>query len=113
MLRAIGALSDTRDASGPIVCEASRRAASWDEYAPADVVVGIPASISPAQSDESPPPTDLLDLVVVDEAHHAPAATWMAILDYFDARAMLLTSTPHRRGKKRMPGKLVYYFALR
>lgn len=113
VLRAIGALPTDSGVEGPTVHEASGRAASWDEYEDADVVIGIPASVSPAQFKDNLPPTDLFDLIVVDEAHHAPAATWMAILDHFDSRALLLTATPHRRDRKRLPGKLSYYFPLR
>ena len=75
--------------------------------------MGLPASISPAYFEASPPPSDLFDLIIVDEAHHAPASTWLSILDYFRGRALLLTATPHRRDKRRIPGKLVYYFPLR
>ena len=50
---------------------------------------------------------------MVDEAHHAPATTWNAILEHFTARSLLLTATPQRRDRKRLPGKLVYYYPLR
>jgi superfamily II DNA or RNA helicase len=113
VLRHIGALPDEDDFVAPIVLEASGRSINWVEYQDADVVVGIPTSVSPAQLTENPPPVDMFDLIVVDEAHHAPAATWMAILEHFDARALLLTATPHRHDRKRLPGKLAYYYPLR
>lgn len=38
---------------------------------------------------------DSFDLVIVDEAHHIPAQTWMTILDYFqEAKVLFLTATP-------------------
>lgn len=42
-------------------------------------------------------------LVVLDEAHHAPAATWAALVDaYEDSRILGLTATPWRRGTKQL-----------
>lgn len=87
---------------------------SWDELRPFDVVVAHPTTISPRHYPSSPPPSDLFDLVIVDEAHHASAATWLEILKHFEeASALLLTATPVRRDGKRIPGKLVYYFPMR
>lgn len=113
LLRRIDALRDSDDARNPAVVEVTGRPTNWADFDDADVVVGIPASVSPANFPDDPPPPELFDLVIVDEAHHAPAATWAAILDHFEARALLLTATPHRRDRKRIPGKLVYYYPLR
>ena len=99
----------------PAVMEMSGRARGWAELEAADVVVALPNSISPVHygTREQPPP-DLFDLIVVDEAHHAPAATWRAVLDHFAAaRALLLTATPRRRDGKSIPGSLQYYYPLR
>jgi len=112
-LREIGALEILADDAKPVVVEATGRDADWSRFDQADVVVGLPASISPVHFEEHPPPADLFDLVVIDEAHHAPAKTWLSILDHFSGKALLLTATPHRRDKRRIPGKLVYYFPLR
>lgn len=45
-------------------------------------------------------PNNHFDLVVVDEAHHAAAGTWKAVLDHFHCRALGLTATPHRGDRK-------------
>merc|ERR1711952_632041 len=35
------------------------------------------------------------DLVIADEAHHAPCATWTRVLEHYDtARQLLVTATP-------------------
>lgn len=79
VLRRIGALP-ADDGSSPIVLEVTGRVDDWGTVEDADVVVALPASISPVHYD-TPPPQDLFDLIVVDEAHHAPATTWNTILD--------------------------------
>ncbi len=112
VLRRIGALAGKGD---PRVFEVKGRLTSWRDCESADVVVALPHSISPEHyDDDSKPPADLFDCVIVDEAHHAPARTWRAILDHFDdARKVLLTATPRRRDGKRVPGALVFHYPLR
>lgn len=56
----------------------------------------------------------MFDLVIVDEAHHVPSRTWSAILDHLEFRsALLLTATPFRLDKKRLPGTNIFHFPLR
>jgi superfamily II DNA or RNA helicase len=99
----------------PEVFEMSGRAADWSQLEGFDVVVALPNSISPAHYEDSQlPPRNLFDLIVVDEAHHAPADTWRAVIDHFaEGRALLLTATPRRRDGQRIPGSLQYYYPLR
>jgi superfamily II DNA or RNA helicase len=111
VLGRIGALDND---AGPMVVEIGGRVDRWDDLEGADVVVALPNSISPAHYEDNPPPTSLFDVLVIDEAHHAPARTWRAILDHFDgARAVLLTATPRRRDGQRVPGDHVYHYPLR
>jgi len=111
VLRSIGAIGKAEDR--PQVVEVTGLVASWDELANADVVVGLPNSVSPAYYEESPR-VDLFSLIIIDEAHHAPARTWRAILDHFtEARAVLLTATPRRRDNQHVPGELIYHYPLR
>ena len=101
------------DARRPSVLELKGRVKDWSDITKADFVVAHPNSISPSHYEESPPPTDLFDLVIVDEAHHLPAPTWQTILGHFeDARAILLTATPFRRDRKKIPGQIVYHYPL-
>lgn len=111
VLKSIGAIAGTVDK--PEVVEVSGLVRSWDDLIAADVVVGIPDSVSPAYYKQSPP-VGLFDVVIVDEAHHTPARTWLAILEHFiEARAVFLTATPRRRDKKPVPGELNYHYPLR
>lgn len=112
-LHRLGVLQEAVGA--PRVLEMSGRTADWPSLEPYDVVIALPNSISPAHYEQGRlPPRDLFDLVVVDEAHHAPAEIWRAVLDHFNAaRALLLTATPRRRDGRRIPGSLEYYYPLR
>ncbi len=81
----------------------------WRVLADFDVVISTPSSSSPSLAPGSP--SDLFDLVIFDEAHHAPADTWAAYLaHYAKARFVFLTATPFRRDGKPIPGKLVYRY---
>lgn len=111
-LVAIGAIDEP--ARYPTVGAVTGRVSDWGELGPHDVVVALPNSISPVHYDGNPPPDDLFDLIVVDEAHHAPARTWKAILDHFGvAKKLLLTATPLRSDGKPVPGDLIYHYPLR
>jgi superfamily II DNA or RNA helicase len=104
-----------RDIELPSVHGMTGRTSDWESLRVHDVVVALPNSISPAQYDEAlGPPLDLFDRVIVDEAHHAPASTWQAVLEHFAApHRLLLTATPRRRDGRRIPGSLEFYYPLR
>jgi hypothetical protein len=116
VLRRMGAMPSREEYDGvPNVVALTGRVQDWTSLDDADVVVALPNTISPAHYEQgTQPPTDLFDLVIVDEAHHAPAPTWTEILDHFKSRrSLLLTATPLRRDGRRIPGELVYHYPLR
>ena len=93
----------------------------WETVKDNDVVVALPHNISKVYDsrkdhfeDIVTPPSDLFDLVLIDEAHHGRAESWKQIIEnYFThSRIVLLTATPFRRDNKRLQGKLVYYYPL-
>lgn len=86
----------------------------WSDLLSAyDVVVATPKTISPIEKDVVPPPEDSFDVVFFDEAHHAPANTWNALIDAFaNAKVLLLTATPFRRDKKRIKASMVYHYSI-
>lgn len=86
----------------------------WTALSDADVVVATVRNVSPATAGVAPIPLDLFDLVLVDEAHHAPAQTWAALLERLSAvRQTLFTATPFRRDDKEIRGRLVFTYELR
>lgn len=109
-LRRIGAISD--EIPNPRVLRLEGRpvdAAAWEALADQDVIVATAASASPTLAPGAR--EDLFDLIIFDEAHHAPADTWAAFLAHFKhARFVFLTATPFRRDGRVIPGKLVYRY---
>lgn len=89
-------------------------AKTWDSLADADVIVALPHNISEVyESDIVAPPDGYFDVVCFDEAHHATAPSWRQLLNEFGAaKQILLTATPFRRDRQRLPGKLVYHYPL-
>ncbi|GAA5628242.1 hypothetical protein Brsp05_03538 [Brucella sp. NBRC 12953] len=84
-------------------------AAEWSKLAEQDVVISTPQSLSPAIAPQAP--ADLFDVIIFDEAHHAPAETWAAFLAHYpDAKFVFLTATPFRRDRKVIPGRMAYYY---
>ncbi len=114
-LKEAGAVS--QDIPLPNVKSTSHRITSieqWEELRNYDVVVATIQSISPEYDQIPEPPQDLFDLVLVDEAHHAPARTWQAILDHFSsAKRVLFTATPFRQDQKEIKGRFLFTYDLR
>ena len=89
-------------------------AEEWEAMRDYDVVVGTVQSISPEYSQIPEPPTDLFDLVLVDEAHHSPARTWQAVLDHFrEAKRLLFTATPFRQDQREIKGRFIFTYDLK
>lgn len=85
----------------------------WEELENYDVIISTPQCISSAYKGIVPPPKGFFDLLLIDEAHHAAARTWNQVIDdHRDVPAALLTATPFRRDKKRLPGEISYVYTL-
>lgn len=110
-LLAIGAIEGRE--GQPCVEEIAGRDTNWDAVEQAEVFVALPYSLVGPEGGNLPG-AGYFDLIIMDEAHHAPAATWREVLDHFpDAKVVLLTATPRRRDGKALPGKHVFHFPLR
>ncbi len=53
--------------------------------------------------------SDFFDMIIVDEAHHAPAETWQRVFEYFsNAKILHITGTPYRGDSKEIPGERIH-----
>lgn len=86
----------------------------WTELRKFDVVIATPHTTSRGYHNEIvKPPQDLFDLVFFDEAHHAKAPSWDILLqDFSKSKCVLLTATPFRLDRQRLPGRIVYYYPI-
>ncbi|HBL36352.1 MAG TPA: restriction endonuclease subunit R, partial [Firmicutes bacterium] len=58
-------------------------------------------------------PHDFFDIIIIDEAHHSTAQTWIDTINYFSkAKVVKLTGTPYRTDNEEITGELVYYYTL-
>jgi superfamily II DNA or RNA helicase len=56
---------------------------------------------------------DFFDLILVDEAHHNPAASWQQVKQRFpDARVVNFSATPTRADGRVMDGEIIYSFPI-
>lgn len=57
--------------------------------------------------------SDFFDMIIIDEAHHSEAVTWIENLNHFsEAKVVKLTATAYRTDQKQLVGELVYKYKL-
>lgn len=109
-LKNIGVFS--KNIKTPIVYEAKHLYCDSDDkkILNANVVVAthqVASSISEEEIREK------FDYIIIDEAHHVPAATWQRILKNMETTpSLLVTATPFRLDKKEIKGKIIYNYPL-
>ncbi|MDF2883798.1 MAG: hypothetical protein K0R54_4362 [Clostridiaceae bacterium] len=53
------------------------------------------------------------DMIIVDEAHHSVADSWLKAFEYFSANKIIkLTATPYRADEKELGGEIIYNYDL-
>ncbi|WP_242259186.1 DEAD/DEAH box helicase family protein [Bacillus cereus group sp. BfR-BA-01409] len=58
-------------------------------------------------------PDNFFDLIIIDEAHHSVAKTWVETTQYFSkAKVVKVTGTPFRTDKEKIAGELIYKYKL-
>lgn len=86
----------------------------WNKIKEYDIVVSALPSINHLDDKIPEAPTELFDLIIVDEAHHSPARTWNALLEHFNkSKRILLTATPFRSDRKEIIGRFTYNYPLK
>lgn len=58
-------------------------------------------------------PSSFFDFIIIDEAHHSTADTWVKCVEYFShAKVLKVTGTPFRTDGKEINAKLIYKYPL-
>ncbi|WP_343083891.1 DEAD/DEAH box helicase [Blautia producta] len=97
----------------PKVCEMEHKYAedNLKEIMDADVIIATPMCALSLSKERAI--SESIDLVLIDEAHHSPAATWEQILvNLKHATHILFTATPFRLDKKEIKGDIIYNYPL-
>ena len=98
------------DARLPRVVALERGRVNEEDCRRADVIV---TNVQQMQGWLSLFPSDFFDLIVVDEAHHAPADSWQNINEAFPgAKKLYLTATPFRSDEQPIRAQHVYSYDL-
>jgi len=111
-LKAAGLIPENTKTPKVVIARRLATEADWEKWQEADVVVGTVNVLSAGYPGVTRVPRDMFDLILFDEAHHLPARTWTSLLQSVDARAVLLTATPFRRDRKRLPGEIAFDYPL-
>lgn len=57
--------------------------------------------------------SDFFDLIIIDEAHHSTATTWVECVEHFcNAKILKVTGTPFRTDGEKITGTLIYKYSL-
>lgn len=79
-----------------------------------NVIVATPNALQASSPSTRGTLLDACSHLVVDEAHHGPARTWMEVIRAFSERPVLLfTATPFRADGRSLPGRVIFRFPLR
>ena len=98
------------DARLPRVVALERGRVNEEDCRRADVIV---ANVQQLQGWLPLFPSDFFDLVLVDEAHHAPADSWQNVNQAFpDAKKIYCTATPFRSDERPIRAEPVYRYSL-
>lgn len=58
--------------------------------------------------------SSVFDYLIVDEAHHSQASTWLNFISCFPKKnVMLFTATPFRNDGKKLDGRIIFNYSLR
>ena len=109
-LRNIGVISEKADPPKVFELKNKYSEESVGDMSAYDVVIATPQC---ALALSEAPIRNSFDHIIIDEAHHVPAATWQQILMNMNhARHFLFTATPFRRDRKEIRAEIIYSYPL-
>jgi superfamily II DNA or RNA helicase len=106
-----------RDARYPVVARLKsgpRTVSEVDEiFLRSNVVVSTMQLVAQAPADVQERMAELVTALIVDEAHHISARTWIAARAHFKKKRVLqFTATPFRNDGRRVDGRFIYVYPL-
>ena len=113
-LRTVGAVSDI--AHNPIVeaIDSKLSEVQVASFANANIIVATPQALQLFEDTALTALVDLCSHLIIDEAHHAAAASWKQIKIAFNGKPCIqFTATPFREDSKDLSGKIIYNYPLR
>lgn len=115
LLRKLGCLNER--VANPVVGIVERRPKTAEDlkiFQQCNVVVGTIGSLAQGEAKNfAQDMAEYSDALIVDEAHHIAAKSWMEFRDEFKARRVLqFTATPHRDDGLLVDGEVVYTYPL-
>jgi hypothetical protein len=115
LLRLLGTIGV--DVKNPIVGVISKRPTSSSDleiFDNCNVVISTMSAISSEETAEFLPEiASKVDVLIVDEAHHVAAKTWLSFREHFKNKKILqFTATPYRRDGKLVDGKVIFNYPL-
>ena len=79
-----------------------------------NVVIATMASMARIDRDCMHYVSNAVDFLIVDEAHHSQASTWLNFISCFPKNKVLLfTATPFRNDGKKLDGRIIFNYSLR
>lgn len=97
-----------------VVLHRPKTAADLALFRDCNVVVGIPSSLAGGTAGRYLSAlSEIIDTLIVDEAHHVAARTWDRLKSAFLSKPVLqFTATPYRNDNKLVDGSVVYSYPL-
>lgn len=84
------------------------------ELTDCNVIIATPQALQNFTDAELSALKDLCSHLIVDEAHHVAAETWLRIRKIFSDRPVIqFTATPFREDNQSLQGKIIYNYSLR
>ncbi len=115
ILRDIEVLKESADF--PVVSKLKHSLKSVEDveniFDASNIVVATMSSISPSDDQVRKKIADYIDVLIIDEAHHIPAASWSAFRALFGETPIYqFTATPFRNDGRYVQGKIIYAYPL-
>lgn len=115
LLKSIGVIDSDTELPKTMLIRGNKTLEEWSQIIEENnVVVTTMASVSKLDDAVRNLLSNKIDYLVVDEAHHSQASTWLHFINQFPMRKTLLfTATPFRNDGKRIDGHIIFNYPLK